>query len=81
MDEGVSVLVCQLVGMGQGLIEHVSFQHYFSAVASGAVDLHQRCGGRHDNRGLNAGQLGRIGDSLGVVSGGGSNQSFLLFLL
>ena len=64
-----------------GLVKAVPVNDHVGAVGLGVVDLHQGGGGGHDNGGGDAGPLGGKGHPLGVVSGGGRDQTPGFFLV
>ena len=41
MDEGISVFLRQLIGMGAGLVIHIPVQHHLRPVALRPVHLHR----------------------------------------
>ena len=41
MDEGIAMLLCQPVSMLTGFVVDISVQHHLSAIALGALHLHQ----------------------------------------
>src|SRR5699024_4875191 len=62
-------------GLFRRLIKDLPVENDVGAVVLGVVDLDQRSCGGHDDGGGNAGGLGGVGQSLGVVAGRGGNQA------
>ena len=80
-DIGETLLLGQLGGLFRRLIKDLPVENDVGAVVLGVVDLDQRSCGGHDDGGGDAGGLGGIGQSLGVVAGGGGNESPALLVL
>ena len=76
MDEGIAMLLCQPVSMLTGFVVDISIQHHLSAIALGALHLHQGRRGRHDDDRLRPIGLRRVGYALSMVAGGSGNQAF-----
>ena len=81
VDIGVALRLGELGGQLGGVVEGGPPEHHVGPVVLGVVYLHQRSGGGHHHRGAHPGVLGGIGHSLGVVAGGGGDQSPILLLL
>jgi hypothetical protein len=80
VDKGEVVLVTQLVGVSQHLIEALSVELDTGPQLAGAGDFDQRCGlGHHDQR-LGADRGGGVGDTLRMVAGRGGDHPALPFL-
>ena len=58
MNEGIAVLLGQLICMGTGLVKYIPRQHHIGSQAFRAVDLDQRGRHRHHDCGLYACQPG-----------------------
>ena len=81
MDVGQSLLLGHLRGQLRGVVKDLAVEHHPGAVVFGVVHLHQGGGGGHDDGGRHPGGLGGVGHPLGVVAGGGGDQSPVLLLL
>ena len=81
MDVGQALLCGQLGGQLGGIVKGFAVEHHLGAVILGVVHLHQGSGGGHDDGGAHAGLLGGVGHTLGVVAGGGGDQTLGLFFL
>ena len=71
---GEPLLLGQLGGLFRRLVEDLPVKDDVGAVILGVVDLDQGSCGGHDDGGGDAGGLGGIGQSLGVVAGRGGNE-------
>ena len=67
VDVGAPLVGGQPGGLGRGLGEALAPQHDRGAQLAGALHLHERRGGGHDDRGVDAEPGGVVGDGLGVV--------------
>ena len=81
MNIGQTLFRAQAGGLRSGVVKGGAVEQDVGAVALGVVDLDQRCGGGHDDGGGDAGVLGGVGHTLGVVAGGGGDQAGGLLLV
>ena len=81
VDEGIAVLPGKLERLVAGLVIDITVEHHFGAEGLRAVHLDERCRGRHDDDGLYAVGLCRIGNALRVVAGRCGDETLLPLLI
>ncbi len=75
--QGGAALRHQPVGDALAALGMAVVEHDLGAVTPGVLDLDVRGVGRHDDDGLDAEELGRAGDALGMVAGGERHNAAL----